>query len=148
MVMAEGCYPAGCILLSVCVCCFAGKASPNIRGALPALPVRLQADRGQEPCLLHSLKRPLSTGALLCSARGICDARQSLCRIVCVLMGCQRLQAQLIAAQNATQNGVTNIVCWTKCMTMLTGAVLLQSCKGVVMCIHGQEVTRVQAVLV
>lgn len=63
-------------------------------------------------------------------------------------MGCQRPQAQLIAAQNAIQNGVTNIVCWTKCMTMLTGAVLLQSCKGVVMCIHGQEVTRVQAVLV
>ena len=45
------------------------------------------------------------------------------------------------------QNGVTNIVLWTNCMTMLTGAMLLQSLKDVVMCISCQEVTLIQAVL-
>ncbi len=56
-----------------CMCRFAGKATANLWGALPAFPVRLQADRGQEPCLLHSLTRPLSTGAVGFIATGVRD---------------------------------------------------------------------------
>ena len=72
MMTAGVCNTAGCTVLE-CMCSFAGKASANIWGTLLAFPVRLQADGGQEPCLLHSLKRPLSRGALGNIARGVHD---------------------------------------------------------------------------